>query len=385
MGSAINIEVTGSGNVLTNAIQTDNKLIFSKGNAAALTPASSGQYQQGNWKRIIQFKVNYNGTLAASLTFEDHPAEINRDTWNECNINIRSNDILFYKISKTKDTRVYKCVGDGDTFSVWLQCAKNNYDGFSHIIITQRLSITEINLDVEYQDSEPTGTYSKFAGISGCVNLANHVPSHTIWGQSFDGSNDITGTFVSGGINIGATNEIWYSGIGDLHIQYGSRGTKNVLLNCGGNAGKVGIGTENPEYKLDVNGTLRATSSIRSAYIESTGDIVAYVSSDARLKTNIHKDDYLKCIESLGGIYAFTYKKNNKDSIGLIAQNLLNTTFVDIVSKDDDGYYKVNYWSPKLISLALGGVEQLSDEVKELRSQVAELKAMIKTLKKNKL
>ena len=203
---------------------------------------------------------------------------------------------------------------------------------------------------------------------------------------------------------------------------YGGDARHRLCFQCRG--GRVGIGTSSPGYKLDVTGDTRVGTWIRTTgkggwlnetygggtymedgtwvriyggksfycsqtvkahYIESESDIVAYVSSDARLKTNIHKDDYLKCIESLGGIYAFTYKKNNKDSIGLIAQNLLNTTFADIVSKDDDGYYKVNYWSPKLISLALGGVEQLSDEVKELRSQVAELKAMIKTLKKNKL
>lgn len=118
--------------------------------------------------------------------------------------------------------------------------------------------------------------------------------------------------------------------------------------------------------------------------IESSNDIIAFTSSDARLKENIHEENWLELINSLGGIYSFTYKRTKKDSVGLIAQNLLKSKFADIVTKDDDGYYKVNYMSSKLVSLALGGVSQVGDEVKELKQEIAELKEIVKQLKSEK-
>lgn len=122
--------------------------------------------------------------------------------------------------------------------------------------------------------------------------------------------------------------------------------------------------------------------------IESSKDIIAYTSSDARLKENIHEEDWLELIRSLGGTFAFKYKRTGKDSIGMIAQNLVNGRFSDLVTTDEKGYYRVNYISPKLVSLALGGVTQVDDkvvglqhEVFELKQEIAELKAIVESLK----
>lgn len=117
-----------------------------------------------------------------------------------------------------------------------------------------------------------------------------------------------------------------------------------------------------------------------SCGIISTGGITAYSSSDLRLKTNLHQADSLSLIKSLGSVYEFDYKKTKEHSYGLIAQNVQKSRLSDLVANDDEGFLKLNYWSPKLISLALGGVVQVDDKVTRLRKKVAKLEKRIREL-----
>lgn len=120
---------------------------------------------------------------------------------------------------------------------------------------------------------------------------------------------------------------------------------------------------------------------ICGANILATGGITAYSSSDIRLKQNIHKLNYLNIIKAMGGSYGFTWRKDNKHSIGWIAQHVLNNPYMsDIVETDKDGYYKINYWSPKLIATAFGAIEQVDDEVSRLKARVTYLESEVERL-----
>ena len=116
--------------------------------------------------------------------------------------------------------------------------------------------------------------------------------------------------------------------------------------------------------------------------ILAKGGVTAYQSSDVRLKTNITKLNCLKVIKSIGGTYEFDYIRDNKHSIGFIAQNVNNPLLKDIVAKDDNGYLKINYWNPKLISLAFGALTEIDDEVDKLKARVRELESEVEYLKK---
>nr|DAF54408.1 MAG TPA: tail protein [Siphoviridae sp. ctKwY15] len=115
--------------------------------------------------------------------------------------------------------------------------------------------------------------------------------------------------------------------------------------------------------------------------ILATGGITAYSSSDIRLKTNITKLNCLNVIKSIGGTYEFDYIRNHKHSIGFIAQNVINPLLKDIVAKDDNGYLKINYWNPKLISLAFGALTEIDVEVNKLKARVRELENEVEYLK----
>lgn len=113
----------------------------------------------------------------------------------------------------------------------------------------------------------------------------------------------------------------------------------------------------------------------------ATGGITAYSSSDIRLKQDLRKLDYLGIIKAMGGTFGFAWKKDNTRSIGWIAQHVLcNPHLKDIVETDENGYYKINYWSPKLIATAFGAIEQVGDEVSRLKDRVVFLESEVQRL-----
>lgn len=151
----------------------------------------------------------------------------------------------------------------------------------------------------------------------------------------------------------------------------------------GGGYGSTGFGfwygngsTVTLYVKIGIDGTIYTKGNM-VAY----GGITAYSSSDIRLKQNLHKLDYLNIIKAMGGSYGFTWRKDNKHSIGWIAQYVLSNPYMrDIVETDENGYYKINYWSPKLIATAFGAIEQVGDEVSRLKARVVFLESEVQRL-----
>lgn len=139
---------------------------------------------------------------------------------------------------------------------------------------------------------------------------------------------------------------------------------------------RYNISTTGHIYNFDYNMNTYFPNSILAK-----GGVTAYQSSDIRLKTNITKLNCLNVIKSIGGTYEFDYIRDHKHSIGFIAQNVNNPLLKDIVAKDDNGYLKINYWNPKLISLAFGALTEIDDEVDKLKARVRELESEVEYLK----
>ena len=183
-------------------------------------------------------------------------------------------------------------------------------------------------------------------------------------------TNYITG---NGGLMVERTDK-------DLDTYMGvSNGTYDIRLMIGsGNVNRGIYDTRNDNWMIYRDSS---TNIYMNGSVLATGGITAYSSSDIRLKQDLRKLDYLGIIKAMGGTFGFAWKKDNTRSIGWIAQHVLqNPHLKDIVETDEKGYYKINYWSPKLIATAFGAIEQVGDEVSRLKARVVFLESEVQRL-----
>ena len=104
--------------------------------------------------------------------------------------------------------------------------------------------------------------------------------------------------------------------------------------------------------------------------ISATGDVIAYSSSDERLKDNKKNiENALEKVESLNGV---EFDWNDKQDvyeghdIGVIAQEVEKIA-PEIVNTRDNGYKAVKY--EKLVPLLIEAIKELSDKVKALENK----------------
>lgn len=118
--------------------------------------------------------------------------------------------------------------------------------------------------------------------------------------------------------------------------------------------GDIGIGVASPGFKLDVNGTIRATA-----------DVVAY--SDIRVKENIKTiDNALNKVKNLRGV-EYNRIDNTEKNIGVIAQEV-EKILPEVVREDGEGMKSVAYGNITAI---------LIEAIKEQQKQIDELKSII--------
>lgn len=225
-----------------------------------------------------------------------------------------------------------------------------------------------------YSSTTPNNTENKCIEIAGNTIRGYHSganPYHSDIILNYDslsfsayGTIDITAS--QGGITLGTGGSIKLSSAGGFNITY--RGAHFSVSQTNGS-----------EYTWSMD-SIKAKGNILA-----TGGITAYSSSDIRLKQDLRKLDYLGIIKAMGGTFGFAWKKDNTRSIGWIAQHVLcNPHLKDIVETDEKGYYKINYWSPKLIATAFGAIEQVGDEVSRLKARVVFLESEVQRLSGDK-
>ena len=214
------------------------------------------------------------------------------------------------------------------------------------------------------------GSWKQIAFTDSNVESATKLQTaRTIWGQSFDGTGNVSGV-ISGvdGISFNSSNAInidynsnfvfKYTHLQDWSIQ--KQDTTKVFVVR--NDGNVGIGTPSPAYKLDVNGGIHASGSVTQ-------------NSDINLK-NISKDVLISLDDiSEAPLFEFTYKndKNKRIHVGTSAQYWVekNNWFC---KKQDNGYYDM-----EIQNLALASAISIAKEFKKYKE---ETESIISSMKK---
>jgi hypothetical protein len=145
------------------------------------------------------------------------------------------------------------------------------------------------------------------------------------------------------------------------YLTFGTNNVERMRIDA---SGRVGIGTTIPAVALDIVGKIHATDTI-----SSDNDIIAFASSDERLKTNIKP--IASALEKIDNINGVEYDWNtdlqpvyNGHDVGVIAQEIEQVLPEAVITRND-GYKAVNY--DKIIPLLLQAIKELKVEVQSLK------------------
>ena len=245
----------------------------------------------------------------------------------------------------------------------------------------------------------PDETYQELSWISVDVNNGVDIKCQVYFGSSTGGYKEYVSKIISGwshkcdicvgplGVNVG--NDTYrYVRLVFSHPSNNTNLRNGIVAKIRALA-LTKYNYPKDRYTISTTGHIYDYDPYMNTYFPNSilakGGVTAYQSSDIRLKQDLRKLDYFGIIKAMGGTFGFAWKKDNTRSIGWIAQHVLcNPHLKDIVETDEKGYYKINYWSPKLIATAFGAIEQVGDEVSRLKARVVFLESEVQRLSGDK-
>lgn len=141
-----------------------------------------------------------------------------------------------------------------------------------------------------------------------------------------------------------------------------------------GQAGETytaGTGVTMNGTEFSIGQPVGTSDTVQFGEVRSTGDVIAYYSSDERLKDNIKPiENALDKIDSLGG-YEFDWNDNQSTysghDIGVIAQEI-EAIAPELVIDRETGFKAVKY--EKLVAILIEGIKELSAKVNELENKL---------------
>ena len=133
--------------------------------------------------------------------------------------------------------------------------------------------------------------------------------------------------YIYGREYIGSSIDIKCNVFAPIKESTGAQWTYNNANTNVYHLGNVGIGTKNPQYSLDVDGNIFSSQGGYTLSSQTSWTTL----SDRRIKTNVVKASYEKCLENVKNIelYRFNFKNNivntnDRTQLGFIAQEVQN-------------------------------------------------------------
>lgn len=218
------------------------------------------------------------------------------------------------------------------------------------------------------------GFITSSASISGNAGSATKLQTaRTIWGQSFNGTGNVSGSMTGvGAISMSGNLTMAHSSTPTLTLKNNNNADVQIILDRNANASWKILNQSGTLYFQNnwVNGgkgsyftalsiAYQTGHIVSKGNITSNGEITAY--SDIRLKTDIQP------LENRGYIKPVTYKKDGKDSIGFIAQEV-REVYPELVIEDntEDKYLSVNY--AQYVAVLQAQIIDLKREIDELKN-----------------
>ncbi len=189
----------------------------------------------------------------------------------------------------------------------------------------------------------------------------------TVGGNIDAGSNTITAATFSGNVTGNA-------GSADLvEVQSNNNSTtRHNIVFTGTSLGASNGDNTDCQLRADQSNGIQYRPSTEEFRVD--GDIIAFHSSDERLKKNIKKiDDPLAKVISIGG-YTFDWTEESdkgESGTGVIAQEIEKLGLPGIVkTREKTGYKAVDY--DKLVPLLIEAIKELNTKVDDLQQQISD-------------
>lgn len=332
---------------------------------------------------------NWDGSIGANVTNMFNGIE-----HNNISLEYSANGGSSWTTYSTNPNYLFNLINDNsDTENFYL--GNNDMSGSSDADKLTQIKKNQLRVTIKI----PPEVYQELSWISVDVNNGVDIKCQVYFGNSSGVYTEYVSKVIKGWshrcdicvgpLNVNVGNDIYryvrlvfshLSSHTSLRNGIVSRIRALALTKYNNGSGRYNISTTGHIYNYDYNMNTYFPNSILAK-----GGVTAYQSSDIRLKQDLRKLDYLGIIKAMGGTFSFAWKKDNTRSIGWIAQHVLhNPQLKDIVETDEKGYYKINYWSPKLIATAFGAIEQVGDEVSRLKARVVFLESEVQRLSGDK-
>lgn len=218
------------------------------------------------------------------------------------------------------------------------------------------------------------GFITSSASISGNAGSATKLQTaRTIWGQSFNGTGNVSGSMTGvGAVSMSGNLTMAHSSTPTLTLKNNNSTDVQIILDRNVNASwKIlnqsgtlyfqnnWVNGEKGSYFTALSIAYQTGHIVSKGNITSNGEITAY--SDIRLKTDIQP------LENRGYIKPVTYKKDGKDCIGFIAQEV-RELYPELVIEDntEDKYLSVNY--AQYVAVLQAQIIDLKKEIDELKN-----------------
>jgi hypothetical protein len=236
-------------------------------------------------------------------------------------------------------------------------------------------SVSNLNTSTSSYETKGRGIVSGSSQVLGGSGVASG--SYETTGRSIISSSAQIVPLLPAGVVSGSTQIITANS-----ITLGTHTTGNYVATITGTANQItvaGSGLETAAVTLSLPQSIATTSDVQfnnitaSAGIRATGDIIAYFSSDERLKENVQPiQNALSKVELISG-NTYDWKEgfdnihpHKGNDVGVIAQEI-EIVLPQVVINRDNGYKAVDY--EKIVPLLIEAIKELSAKIKELENK----------------